>query len=127
MTRTGPRHSALGVAALVVSLVALVLFAVTAHVAHLPRYADMQDVPVAVLVMLFVSLGVTIVGLLLGIGSALQHQRRRVTGVLALGLSITLLWAQASLGSWVHQQWEQAHPAAPPADRASASPATPLQ
>ena len=127
MTASGPRHSALGIAALVVSLVALVFFAVIAHVAHLPRYADMQEVPVAVLVMLFVGLGVTTVGLLLGIGSALQHQRRRVTGVLALGLSITLLWAQASLGSWVHQQWEQAHPAAPPADPAPARPATPLQ
>jgi len=108
----GPRHSALGIAALVVSLVALVLFAVTAHVAHLPRYAGMHDVPVAVLAMLLVSLGVTVVGLLLGIGSTLQHQRRRVTGVLALGLAITLLWAQASLGSWVHQQWQAAHPAA---------------
>lgn len=123
MTSSGPRHSALGIAALVVSLAALVLFAVTAHVAHLPRYAGMQDVPVAVLVMLFVSLGVTTVGLMLGIGSALQHQRRRVTGVLALGLSITLLWAQASLGSWIHQQWEQAHPATPPAGHAPATPA----
>jgi high-affinity K+ transport system ATPase subunit B len=105
-----PRHSALGIAALVVSLVALAVFAVTAHVAHLPRYAGMHEVPVAVLVMLFVGLGVTVIGLLLGIGSALQHQRRRVTGVLALGLAITLLWAQASLGSWVHQQWQDAHP-----------------
>lgn len=108
----GPRHSALGIAALVVSLVALVLFAVTAHVAHLPGYADMHEVPVAVLVMLLVCLGVTVVGLLLGIGSTLQHQRKRVTGVLALGLSITLLWAQASLGSWVHQEWQDAHPVA---------------
>lgn len=112
MNAPRPRHSALGIAALVVSLVALVLFAVTAHVAHLPRYAGMHEVPVAVLVMLLVCLGVTVVGLLLGIGCALQHQRRRVTGVLALGLLITLLWAQASLGSWVHQQWEQAHPVA---------------
>ncbi len=112
MNTPRPRHSALGIAALVVSLVALVLFAVTAHVAHLPRYAGMHEVPVAVLVMLFVALGVTVVGLLLGIGSALQHPRRRVTGVLALGLSITLLWAQASLGSWIHQQWVDAHPTA---------------
>ncbi|WP_421569274.1 hypothetical protein [Stenotrophomonas sp. PD6] len=110
MNAPRPRHSALGIAALVVSLVALVVFAVTAHVAHLPRYAGMHEVPVAVLVMLFVGLGVAGVGLLLGIGSVLQHQRRRVTGVLALGLSITLLWAQASLGSWVHQQWQDAHP-----------------
>jgi predicted lysophospholipase L1 biosynthesis ABC-type transport system permease subunit len=65
-----------------------------------------------VLAMLFAALGVTVVGLLLGIGSSLQHQRRRVTGVLALGLSITLLWAQASLGSWIHQQWVDAHPTA---------------
>lgn len=127
MTAPGPRHSALGIAALVVSLAALVLFAVTAHVAHLPRYAEMQDVPVAVLAMLFVGLGVATVGLLLGIGSTLQHQRRRVTGVLALGLSITLLWAQASLGSWVHQQWEQAHPATPPQGHAPAAPAEPLR
>jgi cytochrome c biogenesis protein CcdA len=110
MTAPRPRHSALGIAALVVSLVALVVFAVTAHVAHLPGHADMHEVPVAVLVMLFVGLGVTFVGVLLGIGSMLQHQRRRVTGVLALGLSISLLWAQASLGSWVHQQWRDAHP-----------------
>lgn len=110
MTPPRPRHSALGIAALVVSLVALVVFAATAHVAHLPRYAGMHEVPVAVLAMLFVGLGVTVVALLLGIGSALQHQRRRVTGVLALGLSISLLWAQASLGSWVHQQWQDAHP-----------------
>jgi hypothetical protein len=113
----GPRHSALGIAALVVSLVALALFAATAHVAHLPDYADMHEVPVAVLVMLFVSLGVTVTGLLLGIGSMLQHHRRRVTGVLALGLSISLLWAQASLASWVHQQWQDAHPSANAQDR----------
>lgn len=106
----GPRHSALGIAGLVASLVALVLFAVTAHVAHLPSHAAMQETPVAVLVLLFVGLGVTTVGLLLGIGSALQHQRRRVTGVLALGLAFTLLLAHASLASWMHQQWQQAHP-----------------
>lgn len=106
----GPRHSALGIAGLVASLVALVLFAVTAHVAHLPSHAAMQETPVAVLALLFVGLGVTTVALLLGIGSALQHQRRRVTGVLALGLAFTLLLAHASLASWMHQQWQQAHP-----------------
>jgi len=94
----------------VASLVALVLFAVTAHVAHLPSHAAMQETPVAVLVLLFVGLGVTTVALLLGIGSALQHQRRRVTGVLALGLAFTLLLAHASLASWMHRQWQQAHP-----------------
>ncbi len=109
-----PRHSALGIAALVVSLCALVVFAVTAQVAHRPAYQNMQDVPLALLVLLFVGLGLSALALLLGIGSALQHHRRRVTAVLALGLSVTLLWAQASLGSWAHQQWEQAHPPAAP-------------
>ncbi len=123
--QTGPRHSALGITALVVSLCALVVFAVTAQVAHRPAYEDMQQVPVALLVLLFVGLGLSVLALLLGIGSALQHQRRRVTGVLALGLSLTLLWAQASLGSWAHQQWERAHPAVPPAAPSPAAPAAP--
>ncbi len=120
-----PRHSALGITALVVSLCALVVFAVTAQVAHRPAYEDMQEVPVALLVLLFIGVGLSVLALLLGIGSALQHQRRRVTGVLALGLSLTLLWAQASLGSWAHQQWERAHPAALPATPSPEAPAAP--
>jgi hypothetical protein len=108
------RHSALGIAALAVSLCALVVFAVTAEVAHRPAYENMQEVPLALLVLLFVGVGLSVLALLLGIGSALQHHRRRVTGVLALGLSVTLLWAQASLGSWAHQQWQRAHPPAVP-------------
>ncbi len=123
--QAGPRHSALGITALVVSLCALVVFAVTAQVAHRPAYEDMQEVPLALLVLLFVGLGLSVLALLLGIGSALQHQRRRVTGVLALGLSLTLLWAQASLGSWAHQQWERAHPAVPPAAPSSEGPPAP--
>ena len=49
---------------------------------------------------------------LMGIGSLLQHRRRRVTGVLALGLAVTLLLAQVSLVSWMRQQWQHAHPVA---------------
>ncbi|HAI45858.1 hypothetical protein D3C87_435290 [compost metagenome] len=118
MTPHSPRHSALGIAALVISLCGLVMFAISAHYAHTPAHAEMLTLPVALLVVLCISIGLALLATLIGIGSLLQHRRRRVTGVLALGLSISLLLAQASLGSWMHQQWEHAHP---PAAAASAA------
>lgn len=107
-----PRHSALGIAALVVSLCGLVMFAISAHYAHTPAHAEMHDLPVVLLVVLCISIGLAVLATVLGIGSMLQHRRRKVTGVLALGLSITLLMAQLSLGSWMRQQWQRSHPLA---------------
>lgn len=115
MALQSSRHSALGIAALVVSLCALVMFTISAHYAHTPAHARMQELPLVLLVVLCVSVGLAVLATVLGIGSLLQHRRRRVSGVLALGLSIPLLLAQLSLGSWMHQQWQHAHP---PADRA---------
>ena len=112
MTPPSSRHSALGIAALVISLCGLVMFAISAHYAHTPAHADMHTLPVVLLVVLCVSIGLAVLATVLGIGSLLQHRRRRVTGVLALGLSMPLLLAQLSLGSWMHQQWQHAHPPA---------------
>lgn len=112
MTPHSPRHSALGIAALVVSLCGLVMFVLSAHVAHTPAHAEMRELPVLLLVLFFISAGLALLATLLGIGSVLQNRRRRVTGVLALGLSITLLLAQLSLGSWMRQQWQRSHPPA---------------
>lgn len=112
MTPPSPRHSALGIAALLISVCGLVMFAISAHYAHTPAHAEMREVPVVLLVVLCVSVGLAVLATLIGIGSLLQHRRRRVTGVLALGLSITLLLAQLSLGSWMRQQWIHSHPLA---------------
>lgn len=112
MNLQAPRHSALGIAALVVSLCGLVMFAISAHYAHTPAHAQMRELPVVLLVVLCISACLAVLATLLGIGSLLQHRRRRVTGVLALGLSVTLLMAQVSLGSWMRQQWRHSHPVA---------------
>ncbi|WP_312239028.1 hypothetical protein [Stenotrophomonas sp.] len=112
MTPPSSRHSALGIAALVISLCGLVMFAISAHVAHTPANADMHQLPVVLLVVLCISIGLAVLATLLGVGSLLQHRRRRVTGVLALGLSVTLLLAQLSLVSWMRQQWQRSHPLA---------------
>ncbi|WP_256776524.1 MULTISPECIES: hypothetical protein [unclassified Stenotrophomonas] len=112
MTPPSSRHSALGIAALVISLCGLVMFAISAHVAHTPAHAEMRELPVLLLVVLCISIGLAVLATLMGIGSLLQHRRRRVTGVLALGLAVTLLLAQLSLGSWMRQQWQHSHPLA---------------
>jgi NADH:ubiquinone oxidoreductase subunit 6 (subunit J) len=112
MTPPSHRHSALGIAALVISLCGLVMFAISAHYAHTPAHAQMQTLPVVLLVVLCISIGLAVLAMVMGIGSLLQHRRRRVTGVLALGLAVTLLLAQASLASWMRQQWQHAHPVA---------------
>ncbi|MCF7750313.1 hypothetical protein KQ945_06120 [Bacillus subtilis subsp. subtilis] len=110
MTLQSSRHSALGIAALVISLCALVMFAISAHFAHAPAHAPMHVLPVALLVVLCISIGLALLATVMGIGSVLQHRRRRVTGVLALGLSFALLLAQLSLVSWMRLQWQHAHP-----------------
>lgn len=111
MTPPSPRHSALGIAALVISLCGLVMFAISAHYAHTPAHAQMQTLPVVLLVVVCISIGLAVLAAVMGIGSLLQH-RRRVSGVLALGLAVTLLLAQVSLVSWMRQQWQHAHPVA---------------
>lgn len=121
MTAPSPGHSALGIAALAVSVCALVMFAITAHVAHAPAQAAMLTLPVLVVVLLAISAGLTLLGVALGLGGVLQHRRKRVTGVLALGLSLALVLAQVSLTSWMHQQWQHAHP--PAGSAAAALPA----
>lgn len=112
MTPPSSRHSALGIAALVISLCGLVMFAISAHYAHTPAHAQMLTLPVVLLVVLCISIGLAVLATVMGLGSVLQHRRRRVTGVLALGLSITLLLAQVALGSWMRQQWQHSHPVA---------------
>ena len=112
MTPPSSRHSALGIAALVISLCGLVMFAISAHYAHTPAHAQMQTLPVVLLVVVCISIGLAVLAAVMGIGSLLQHRRRRVTGVLALGLAVTLLLAQVSLVSWMRQQWQHAHPVA---------------
>lgn len=106
------RHSALGIAALIVGACGLVMLLLSVHYAHAPEHAAMRELPWTLGLLLGGSVSLALLAALLGLGSVLQHRRRRVSGVIALVLSVGLLIAQLSLGGWIRQQWHRAHPVA---------------
>lgn len=108
------RHSALGIAALIVGAAGLAMLLLSLHYAHAPEHAAMRELPWALGLLLGGSIGLAVLAALLGLGSVLQHRRRRVFGVAALLLSLALLAAQLSLGGWIRQQWYRAHPVLAP-------------
>ncbi len=106
------RHSALGIAALIVSGVGLVMLLLSMHYAHAPEHAAMRELPWSLAALLGSSVGLAILALLLGLGSVLQPRRRRLFGIIALLVTLGLLIAQLSLGGWISDQWHASHPRA---------------
>lgn len=116
------RHSALGIAALIVSACGLVMLLLSMHYAHAPEHAAMRELPWSLAALLGSSVGLAILALLLGLGSVLQPRRRRLFGIIALLVTLGLLIAQLSLGGWIRDQWHRSHP---PMDAATTPPLTP--
>jgi len=114
------RHSALGIAALVVSACGLLLLVLSMHYAHAPEHAAMRELPWSLAALLGSSVGLAILAALLGLGSVLQPRRRRLFGIIALLATLGLVIAQLSLGGWIRDQWRTSHP---PSDAAGALPA----
>lgn len=106
------RHSALGIAALIISGVGLVMLLLSMHYAHAPEHAAMRELPWSLAALLGSSVGLAILALLLGLGSVLQPRRRRLFGIIALLVTLGVLIAQLSLGGWIRDQWHASHPPA---------------
>ncbi|MER2177394.1 MAG: hypothetical protein ABS955_06830, partial [Stenotrophomonas maltophilia] len=104
------RHSALGIAALIVSACGLVMLLLSMHYAHAPEHAAMRELPWSLAALLGSSVGLAILALLLGLGSVLQPRRRRLFGIIALLVTLGVLIAQLSLGGWIRDQWHASHP-----------------
>ncbi|WMJ70457.1 hypothetical protein [Stenotrophomonas sp. 24(2023)] len=109
------RHSALGIAALGVSLLGLVLFLIASGLGLLlvQRHVAAEGLVMAPTlgVLGLVSTGLQGLALLLALGSLLQARRRRLPGVVALLLALVLLGSHIAAVQWAGQHWAQPAPA----------------
>jgi hypothetical protein len=120
------RHSALGIVAFITSLCGVAMFSIALGLGYLfvQRHAEVEGLALAPTlgVLGLISIGLNGLAGLLGVGSVLQHRRRRLFGVLALILSLAVLCVYLALGVWTHRQWQRSHPPAAPATHVPALP-----